>query len=318
MTQRPTLIAHLADLHLSLHHRRRNIRNVQRLLEYVQKLGVDHVVVTGDIAADALPEELDLARRLFEAYGLLDPSRLSVVIGNHDVYGGVHTAEDVLTFPGRCRTTPYGERVRHFGQAFRETFRGTLGGSPANPFPFLKTIGGVALLGMNSVADYSPVRNPVGSNGAVMESERDTVEEWLESGVIGDRTPIALIHHHFSAFEPGPPGIAPGLWGAVERQTMKLRGKKKLLKLFARHGIGLVLHGHVHLTQDYRRSGIRFLNAGGSLLGPVPGELTVNLLRIENSRVHVEVHHLPAAAGVVRRTVPVTSPLLSLETHEAA
>ena len=97
------LIAHIADLHLSLLHRREAIRNLKRVLEHVTRQNPDHVVVTGDLSADARARELELARKIFDSYGLFHSRRLTVLPGNHDIFGGVHTAEDVLAFPSRCR-----------------------------------------------------------------------------------------------------------------------------------------------------------------------------------------------------------------------
>ena len=102
---RPLTIAHLSDFHISAEHRRNHIRRARRALEYARSLGVDHVVVTGDITANGDPADYRIARSLFASAGLLDAGRLTVTIGNHDVFGGVHTAEEVLTFPGHCRVT---------------------------------------------------------------------------------------------------------------------------------------------------------------------------------------------------------------------
>ena len=80
-------IAHISDLHLSAEHKRFNLRRARRLLEEIGRRRVDHVVVTGDIAADADRREFEIARGLFRNSGLLDPAKLSLVIGNHDVFG---------------------------------------------------------------------------------------------------------------------------------------------------------------------------------------------------------------------------------------
>ena len=46
----------------------------------------DHVVVTGDLTNLALESEFELARDLFERELGLDPSRVTIVPGNHDLY----------------------------------------------------------------------------------------------------------------------------------------------------------------------------------------------------------------------------------------
>ncbi|HEX9007041.1 MAG TPA: metallophosphoesterase, partial [Bacteroidota bacterium] len=119
-------IAHISDLHLSPTHGRVNIRNTKRLLEHINRLKVDHVVVTGDIAANAEAGDFRLARSLFQAHGLLDPQKLSLVVGNHDIYGGVHTPEAILDFPRRCRETDVNKKTRQFLEHFPEIFRNTI------------------------------------------------------------------------------------------------------------------------------------------------------------------------------------------------
>lgn len=297
-------IAHIADLHLSPSHRRQNIRRTRLLLEYISRLEVDHLVVAGDIAADAQPEDLQLARSLLTAHGFLDPNRLSVVPGNHDIFGGVHDAEDLLSFPRRCRRTDYVHALRGFRHFFRETFDHTI--SPgASGFPYAKVVGETVFIGVNSIAGYSRVKNPLGSNGAVGDEQRGAIAALLDSPSLRGKTKIVVVHHHFQK----PPSCLPGamhtIWGAVERHTMKLRRKKELLKVFREHDVRLVLHGHDHRNSDYVRDGIRFLNAGGSILGPARDELLVNLIDIRAGRSAVEVHHLPLPPRAQRvRTRP--------------
>src|ERR1019366_4765358 len=141
-------IAHISDLHLSAEHKRFNLRRARRLLEEIARRRVDHVVVTGDIAADADRREFEIARGLFRNSGLLDPEKLSLVIGNHDVFGGVHMPEDILTFPRRCSETEYSAQVEEFRGYFHEAFERCMYGSHAKPFPYAKVLGDVVLFGV--------------------------------------------------------------------------------------------------------------------------------------------------------------------------
>lgn len=119
---RPLTIAHISDLHLSAHYRRENIRRTKHLLGYIDRLNVDHVVITGDITANADERDFEIARRLLRSHRLLDASRLSIIMGNHDIFGGGHTAEDVLEFPRRCKHTDYDRRMAVFMDCFGEAF----------------------------------------------------------------------------------------------------------------------------------------------------------------------------------------------------
>lgn len=296
----PMTIAHISDLHLSSEHRRENIKNARRLLDYARRCAVDHIIITGDIAADAERRDLELARKIFDGYGLLDRAKLTMVIGNHDIFGGVHTAEDILTFPRRCRTTEYREKVKQFRSSFHELFEGCVFAEEDKTFPFAKVLGDVVLVGANSIAHHSGVKNPIGSNGDVGKRQTRGLEQLLTSELFKGKRKLVLIHHHFSKGEGRSQGTIEGVWGAIERQTMKLRGKRELLELFAKAEVDLVLHGHLHESMQYTRKGIRFLNAGGSSLGRIPGELYINLVNIAGASVETAIHRLPCDSSAKR------------------
>jgi len=292
---RPLVIAHISDLHIGSEHRPRNSTNARRLLEYIVRRGVDHVVLTGDITANAGPVDFAEARRILEPFGLLNPARLTVVIGNHDVFGGVQVPEDILGFPRRCKETTYERKVEEFREHFREAFQNSFFTSPFDPFPFAKMIGNVLLVGINTVAPYSRIRNPLGSNGEVGSVQFRRLETILGADVFQKRKKIILAHHHFSRNEGKQPASVNSVWGTIENQTMRLHGKKPLCRLFRSHGVEIVLHGHVHRNAEYRRKGVRFLNGGGSVLGPGLDELNVNMLRVSDREVEVEIHCLSDA-----------------------
>jgi len=297
-------IAHIADLHLSAEHRRFNLRRARKLLEEISRRRVDHVVVTGDIAADADRRELEIARGLFRNNGLLDPGKLSLVIGNHDVFGGVHTPEDILTFPRRCKHADYNAKVEEFRAYFHEAFDRCLYGSHSRVFPYAKVLGDVVLFGVNTVAHYSPVGNPVGSNGEVGDAQIKRLRQLLEAPPLKGKRKIVLAHHHFHKLLPPAEGTLNTVWAAIERRTMKLHGKKRLFELFKECGVSLVLHGHVHVNGEYTRKGIQFINGGGSLLGSGL-RMAFNLIcvgprSIENRIITIPEDQpaIPAAASV--------------------
>jgi 3',5'-cyclic AMP phosphodiesterase CpdA len=294
-------IAHISDLHLSAEHKRFNLRRARRLLEEIIRRRVDHLVVTGDIAADADRREFEIARGLFRNSGLLDPEKLSLVIGNHDVFGGVHMPEDILTFPRRCRQTDYSAQVEEFRGYFHEAFERCLYGSYAKPFPYAKVLGDVVLFGVNSVAHYSAVKNPVGSNGDVGDGQYRKLRQLLEAPPLKGKRKIVLIHHHFHKYPSPEEGTLHSVWGAIERRTMKLHGKKRLFQLFRECGVALVLHGHVHVNGEYGRKGTQFLNGGGSLLGAgnrmAFNMITVGPGSIENRIIVLPEEHPAVPAG---------------------
>jgi 3',5'-cyclic AMP phosphodiesterase CpdA len=297
-------IAHVSDFHLSSEHKRFNLRRARRLLEEIARRRVDHVVVTGDIAADGDQGEFGIARRLFKNAGLLDWRKLSVVIGNHDVFGGVHRAEDILTFPRRCRETDADAQALDFRACFHEAFDHCLEGSPSKPFPYAKVLGSVVFFGVNSVAPGSSIKNPVGSNGRVGDGQFRRLRELLEAPQLRGKRKIILIHHHFNTLSPPPGGALHSVWGAIERRTMKLHGKKRLFELFRGTGVEVVLHGHVHVNAEYERKGVRFINGGGSLLG-APDRLAFNLISIRPGAIETRIVSIPDELPALPASRPV-------------
>ncbi|MBX2990513.1 MAG: metallophosphoesterase [Bacteroidetes bacterium] len=314
--ERPFTIAHLSDLHISLDHSRHNIRKTRSLIEYCLRQGADHVVITGDITANGEKKEFEATRKIFRNYGLLDARKLSLLCGNHDVYGGVHRAEEILSFPKRCKTTNYDRKMREFREHFHEVFDSSEQSSPDISSPFVKVFDGVAIIGVHSIARYSRVKNPIGSNGEVDDKQFERLRKTLMAEHLKEKRKLVLIHHHFNKILSNGAGRAHSVWNAVERQTMKLRGKKRLLQLFAASSVDLVLHGHVHCNHEYMRKGIRFLNAGGSILGD-NSTFHVAFIRVSPAGVQTTLRKLPQFAAT-QPTEPLLRPANQLVIPEAA
>src|ERR1051325_3997206 len=169
-------IAHLSDPHINLKYHPQHLPRLRRILENALANGADHIVISGDITSNADIRDLKTARRLFESLGILKSSKLTIVPGNHDIYGGPQTAEDVLSFPERCRTTNTGERLAIFQENFAELFSDCIR-LDGLAYPFLKRQKDVAILGLNTNAEYSLIGNPVGSNGELTKVSRKLTEQ---------------------------------------------------------------------------------------------------------------------------------------------
>jgi 3',5'-cyclic AMP phosphodiesterase CpdA len=285
-------IAHISDLHLSPEFKTANIRNARRVLEYILQRQVDHIVLTGDVAANAEDRDFLLARDILGSYGLLDSAKLTVVVGNHDIYGGVHIAEDILNFPGRCRITDYERKLHRFREYFHETFEQTHFVSGTRDCPFAKTFGDVVLIGINSVRRYSPFSNPIGSNGYVDDQQQRLLRQLLSDPLYRNKRKIALIHHHFNKVNSKARGTMHSVWGVIERHTMKLRGRNGLVRLLKKGGVELVLHGHLHESIEYTKDGVRFLNAGASVVRKGSSDLKVNFVSVSDEGIVTEIHTL--------------------------
>jgi len=292
-------IAHISDLHLNSFFRNSNIRAVKHLLKYALSKDFDHLVITGDLTDNADASDFRILRNLFQSLNLLRSDRLSIVIGNHDIFGGIQTAEDIFLFPKRCKHINYRNKVNEFVNYFGEAFKNSSYISKNNFFPFAKFINGILIVGLNSNAEYSRVKNPFASNGEISTEQLTEADFIFQKFKNVSRTKILLIHHYFNKIKNSYKKSAFGLWQNMERQTMKLKKKKKLFNLLNYHGVDLVLHGHYHENIEYYRKGIRFLNAGASIKNRNADELQINFVEIKNGEIITEIHKLVSDSSII-------------------
>ncbi|HUI30921.1 MAG TPA: metallophosphoesterase [Candidatus Acidoferrales bacterium] len=265
-------IAHISDTHISPEYNRQNIFKLKDLLGQIVDENYDHVVITGDIAGHAEERDFKSVRRILKYFGLLDYEKLTVTIGNHDVFGGVHRAEDLLSFGNHCRSVNYAEKIVLFEKAFRETFPKKVYESQ-RVFPFVKIIGPAVFVGINSVRPFHPLFNPFGSNGHVSERQLQAVERILSHPSVEGLAKIALIHHHFNKYKPYSSSIADRLYHVFESQTLKLHERTKVKDAFRKLGVAGALHGHTHLEEIYSSDGIFY---SSTALNPIRGKTDMN------------------------------------------
>ena len=170
----------------------------------------DHIAVTGDLTNLGLPWEHDQA--LAWLSGLGDPGFVSAIPGNHDIYS--HIGRD----PGTRRWDAY----------MRSDAEGAALAPPEWHFPYVRFIGKVALIGLNSAVPTPPFV----AAGILGDLQRARLETLLLD--LGSRGffRLVLIHH-------------PPLAG----QTSPVRALSDALELGAligRAGAELVIHGHNH------------------------------------------------------------------------
>lgn len=231
-----TIIAHLSDVHvtppvgLSRPHfnmkRTLGLMNWHRGRKHVHRRDVldevtadmlamhpQHVVVTGDLCNIGLPAEYAAALSWLETLGA--PDNVSVVPGNHDIYSRLHAHQGVQLWRAYMASDPFGE---------------ALPGIAATPlgFPYVRRIGHVALIGVNSAIETPPFV----AAGEVGDRQLDALERLLGALASKMLARVVLIHH------PPLPGLAPPSRGLADAG--------KLEAVLARTGAELVLHGHNH------------------------------------------------------------------------
>ena len=191
-------IAHISDLHLNSIFRKTHIGKTKKLIKLALEKGFDHLVITGDISDNSEENDFIILRKILKSFDLLDSRITSIFIGNHDIFGGIQKAEEILTFHEKCEGVHYKEHVNNFISYFAETFDNCYHLSPKEFFPVAKRINNTLLIGLNSVAQYSKLSNPFGSNGEISASQFGELYELLKSADNDVKYKIVMIHHHFN------------------------------------------------------------------------------------------------------------------------
>ena len=280
-------ILHLSDLHLNPHYHKVNIDKTKLALSQAIKIGVDHLIVTGDVAHDADEESFLIFQNILKEFNLLDSKKTTFVVGNHDIFGGVYSVKELINFPERCKTTKYEEKVLEFVNYFEELFIDCIFPSQGNIFPFAKIVDDFVLIGINTNDIYSILKNPFSSNGKVSETEFENLKKIFSNPELRQKQKIILSHHHFYKNNYEAKGSGNELWNKIEGYTLKLRGKKKLIKQFVKNDVKIVLHGQSHENRHYKRIGIDFFNSGGSIDNDEPN-FYLNFIEINKGNVNIE------------------------------
>jgi 3',5'-cyclic AMP phosphodiesterase CpdA len=233
-------IAHISDLHLlaldgvpigrffnkrfsgwaNLRLKRASVHragHAKAIVAEIARQGFDHVVVTGDLTNLALEGEFELARGLIgDALGR-DPSGVTVVPGNHDLY--TRGARDSRRFE------------RYFGPWLESELPELAVDVAGARFPVVKLRGEVAIVGLSSAVP----RPPFIAAGELGRAQTLALARILEHPEVAKRTLVLALHH---------PVVDD--WSSLKRYVEGLRDAPSLLRLVRPIGKGLILHGHLH------------------------------------------------------------------------
>jgi 3',5'-cyclic AMP phosphodiesterase CpdA len=237
----PMRIAHFSDLHLlsldgiplrrflnkrltgwaNLRLKRGHVHrasHVRAIAREIANAGVDHVVVTGDLTNLALEDEFELARDvLVEDLGI-DPARVTVLPGNHDVY------------------TRGSMTSRRFESYFADWLESDLPelavDTPGGRFPVVKLRGAAAIVALSSAVPQLPFV----AAGEIGRAQLDALAGVLAHPEVARRTLVLALHHPVLDRDR-----------SRTRAAMEgLRDAPELLALLMPVARGLVVHGHLH------------------------------------------------------------------------
>ncbi len=208
----------IALVELQLGGRARRFRDADVTLRQIARdaeaLGVEHLIVSGDLTAYSMPSEFQGARACLQPWAE-DPRRCSVIPGNHDRY------------------TPGSLSTHRFEQSFGQLTRSDLPEYVAeDDFPFVRLLGERdAVVGLCSAR---VPRFPGMSFGVIGPRQLGALEGLLRDPRMQDRAVLVLVHH--------APFLADG---RPDTPSHGLHDRQALLRLLPGPRFA-VLHGHVH------------------------------------------------------------------------
>ena len=213
LNKRLTGLANLRLKRNAVHH----TELVHAIARAVSGGGYDHVICTGDLTNLALESEFAAVRALFDRELDLDPSRVTVVPGNHDLY------------TRGARTSRRFER--YFVDWLKSDLPSLAADTSAGLFPVVKLRGDVAIVGLSSAVP----RPPFVAAGELGAAQIEALARILNHPEVASRTVIVALHH-------------PAVRRATARKQYLdgLRDAPALLSVLRSLRAGLVIHGHLH------------------------------------------------------------------------
>lgn len=221
--------------------------------------GAEHVAVTGDISNLGLPGEFGEGKRWLATVG--PPDRVTAIPGNHDIYTHRMNGPSCLeTWNGYMTPDDWGRGLS-----------GMTGSGSEAVFPFVRRVGPLALIALNSAIPTRPLVAAGRLGEAQLAALGDLLTLCQDEGLVR----VVLIHH-----PPLPGQTAP---------RRALQDAEQLANVLAERGAELVLHGHNHLDSLVWHS-----SRGGAI--PVVGVASGSASR-PHGREPLARYHLYRFAG---------------------
>lgn len=261
----PVRIGVVADPHVTPSHEgtwkvyHRTEQHLETAFDRLATADVDHLVLAGDLTKDGSSAQYDRFDELAASF----PASQSAIPGNHDV-------------PKRYNDT---------GGLGPESFADRYG---ADGFPWVREVGGLTLVGVNSAATQSGALGDTWG-GRVSRAQLDRLDRLLPEL----SQPVVFVHHNCGALPEHP---SDGPW-----ERFSLDNAAALLERCAHHGVSLIVSGHHHVPAVRK-------------FGRVTEVMAPALCSFPNACLLLTV----TATGTTIRIVPVADAAGLRESHRAA
>ncbi len=177
----------------------------------INKQGVDHILITGDVTNLALDEEFRFAKSLIQTLDL-GPEQITVIPGNHDAY--------------------VQKGATYFKTHFHEYYESDVaaGQNSAEQWPSIRRRDSVTIFGIST-----SLQTPwFTAYGVIGEAQLQRLRDALLDEQYADTLRLVAIHH--SPAEP-----------RARSRVRGLRDRQALYDVLKETGAELILHGHEHL-----------------------------------------------------------------------
>ena len=300
------LLAHLSDLHLR---DESDAVEFDRQLDCIAAEPVDHLIITGDVLDRWNPPLFERALDALAARAFLDPARVTIIHGNHDLASsGGHPRQqrDLLRLALRFWDPPPLLRWR------RRRFYRLLAARSAplgiRP-PFRKDLGGGVTLAAVDSVPFPWVPVTFSARGLTLQHARGAIAPrelaWL-GGQKSER--LALLMHHYpldaGAFswrydrwrrDGSSPWLSRlGRLSVVVPMDVKERNRERLWAAIEQSQVFAVFCGHLHRARLDHRGAVAVALNGQS--GAEWAGRTIAFYRIEGRSVAAEQRQLPGNA----------------------
>ena len=130
------------------------------------------------------------------------------------------------------------QQINDFKNYFFECFEEAYFPVPNEIFLYAKLIDDIVIIGVNSIAKYSKIKNLFASKGLIEKKQMIGLEQILSHEKYRNKRKIILIHHYFSRHFSHTFDNNMSFLQKLESRANKLCKKRKLMKLFQNYKVG--------------------------------------------------------------------------------